>query len=122
MNTVYCYDRYSQHKRALGLLGAAGLSLALLLALGQSVTADAQPVVHKLPRVVVVGKSQATLAAERAQRLLSAAPSAAGAAQIVKLPRVVVEGQRSSVATLATRQQSLEGQRLAQGLPAALSN
>lgn len=119
MNTIPCYDRYANHKLIASLLAGASL---LGLAVALVAPADAVTTVHKLPRVVVEGKSQATLAAERAQRLLTEAPTAAGSpAQPVRLPRVVVEG-RSTVATLATRQQSLDGQRLAQGLPAALAN
>lgn len=82
---IYCYDRYALHKRGLALL--ASTALVGLLGWGLASQAQPQPQVQQLPRVVISGKSQATLAAE--------------AAGVQRLPRVVIEGR------------SLEGQGLA---------
>lgn len=98
-NTVYCYDRFAQHK-LLGLLLAAAALTALALGAAQPQPAASQQAMQTLPRVVIEGKSQATLAAERAQVLLSKAPARE------QLPRVVVEGRRS-----------LDGRQLASALP-----
>jgi hypothetical protein len=82
---IYCYDRYALHKRGLALL--ASTALVGLLGWGLASQAQVAPEVQQLPRVVISGKSQATLAAE--------------AAGVQRLPRVLIEGR------------SLEGQRLA---------
>ncbi len=114
-HTVYCYDRYAQHKLiAVALLSVGLLGLSLFMA------APAEPVepsrlVQQLPRVEVVGKSQQTLMAERAQQLLDQTPSAAGVV-VHQLPRVLVEGRRSDATQLAGAH-SLEGRRLAQAVP-----
>jgi len=95
MNTVYCYDRFATAKRAT-LGGLLLLSAAALL--GFSLPAGAAPVVHKLPTVVVTGKSMATLAAEaqaRQSRQMVQAGAQAGV-QVVQLPRVLVVGYRQA--------------------------
>lgn len=104
-NTVYCYDRFAQHK-LLGLVLAAVALTAIAFGAAQLTPAAPQQTMNTLPRVVIEGKSQATLAAERAQALLVQAPAAAGSVQMERLPRVVVEGRRS-----------LEGSQLAAALP-----
>lgn len=79
MTTIRCYDRFATLKRIAALVGVTtGIAAGLLLALpARAAQAEAQ--VHKLPTVVISGKSTRTVAA----------------AEVRSLPTVVVNGRRA---------------------------
>ncbi|MDH0868102.1 hypothetical protein [Mitsuaria sp. GD03876] len=79
MNTIRCYDRFTNAKRLAALIGiATGIAAGLLLALPSRAE---QP--QRLPTVVINGKSSQTLAAMR------------DAGELRTLPTVVVSGRRA---------------------------
>ncbi|WP_431256432.1 hypothetical protein ACQ86G_16975 [Roseateles chitinivorans] len=79
MNTIRCYDRFTNVKRVAALIGVAtGIVAGLLLALPSRAE---EP--QRLPTVVINGKSAQTLAALRA------------AGDVQTLPTVVVTSRRA---------------------------
>jgi hypothetical protein len=79
MNTIRCYDRFTNVKRVAALIGVAtGIAAGLLLALPSRAE---EP--QRLPTVVINGKSTQTLAALRA------------AGDVRTLPTVVVSARRA---------------------------
>lgn len=79
MNTIRCYDRFTNVKRVAALIGVAtGIVAGLLLALPSRAE---EP--QRLPTVVIHGKSTQALAALRA------------AGEVQTLPTVVVTSRRA---------------------------
>lgn len=84
MNTIRCYDRFSNVKRVAALIGVAtGIAAGLLLALPARAEAP-QP--QRLPTVFISGKSVQSAAVE-----------------VRRLPTVVVNGRRIDGQQVASR-------------------
>ncbi|OWQ93027.1 hypothetical protein CDN99_00515 [Roseateles aquatilis] len=82
MNTIRCYDRFSNAKRIAALIGVAtGVAAGLLLALPARAE---QPQAQRLPTVVISGKSIKT-------------------AEVRTLPTVVITGRRIDGQQVAAR-------------------